>query len=298
MMNIKQLKNLKKTEIVPMKKTSISSLRKEKFLIIGAGNMGIAVIKSLLNQGISSKKIVVIEKKQSNELKKLKRLNKFEIKKSIDKISNPYKPTVTLVAVKPNQLRTLSRVNKDNRLSNSIIVSIVAGKKINELNKIFKKTCGIVRGMTNTPVSVNMGTTILCFEKKIKLKQKKSIFQLMSLLGQVNETKNEKLIDNFTAIFGSGPAYIYLFINSLIEIANKSGFKNSDSMVLQTFFGSIFLLSSEQNTPSNLQKKVTSKGGTTEAALTILESNKGIKTILYKAISKATKRSRELSKSS
>ena len=58
MMNIKQLKNLKKTEIVPMKKTSISSLRKEKFLIIGAGNMGIAVIKSLLNQGISSKKIV------------------------------------------------------------------------------------------------------------------------------------------------------------------------------------------------------------------------------------------------
>ena len=72
-----------------MKKTSISSLRKEKFLIIGAGNMGIAVIKSLLNQGISSKKIVVIEKKQSNELKKLKRLNKCEIKKSIDKISNP-----------------------------------------------------------------------------------------------------------------------------------------------------------------------------------------------------------------
>ena len=118
----------------------------------------------------------------------------------------------------------------------------------------------------------------------------------MSLMGQVSETKKEDLIDDFTAIFGSGPAYIYLFINSLIEIANKSGFKNSDSMVLQTFLGSILLLLSGQKKPSDLQKKVTSKGGTTEAALSILASNKGLKSLLTRAVNKATKRSRELSK--
>ena len=87
-----------------------------------------------------------------------------------------------------------------------------------------------------------------------------------------------------------------LFINSLIEIANKSGFKNSDSMVLQTFLGSILLLLSGQKKPSDLQKKVTSKGGTTEAALSILASNKGLKSLLTRAVNKATKRSRELSK--
>ena len=281
---------------MPKKKNTASSLNKEKFLIIGAGNMGIAVIKSLFNHRIPSKKIVVIEKNQSSELKKLKRSNNFEIKNSIDKINNLYQPTITLIAVKPNQLKTLNGLDKDNRLGNSIIVSVVAGKKIKDLNKVFKKTLGIVRAMTNTPVSVNMGTTIVYFERKIKTKQKKPIFDFMSLLGQVSETKKEDLIDDFTAIFGSGPAYIYLFINSLIEIANKSGFKNSDSMVLQTFLGSILLLLSGQKKPSDLQKKVTSKGGTTEAALSILASNKGLKSLLTRAVNKATKRSRELSK--
>jgi pyrroline-5-carboxylate reductase len=77
---------------------------------------------------------VVIEKNQSSELKKLKRSNNFEIKNSIDKINNLYQPTITLIAVKPNQLKTLNGLDKDNRLGNSIIVSVVAGKK----NKRFK----------------------------------------------------------------------------------------------------------------------------------------------------------------
>ena len=117
---------------MPKKKTTASSLNKEKFLIIGAGNMGIAVIKSLFNYRISSKKIVVIEKNQSSELKKLKRLNNFEIKNSIDKINNLYQPTITLIAVKPNQLKTLNGLDKDNRLGNSIVVSVVGGKKIKD----------------------------------------------------------------------------------------------------------------------------------------------------------------------
>ena len=119
---------------------------------------------------------MVIEKNQSSELKKLKRSNNFEIKNSIDKINNLYQPTITLIAVKPNQLKTLNGLDKDNRLGNSIIVSVVAGKKIKDLNKVFKKTSGIVRAMTNTPVSVNMGTTIVCFERKIKTETKKTYF--------------------------------------------------------------------------------------------------------------------------
>ncbi len=101
---------------MPKKKNTASSLNKEKFLIIGAGNMGIAVIKSLFNHRISSKKIVVIEKNQSSELKKLKRSNNFEIKNSIDKVNNLYQPTITLIAVKPNQLKTLKGLDKDNKL--------------------------------------------------------------------------------------------------------------------------------------------------------------------------------------
>ena len=150
--------------------------------------------------------------------------------------------------------------------------------------------------LVNSCVVLANATNQEIFSRIKETKQKKPILYFMSLLGQVSETKKEDLIDDFTAIFGSGPAYIYLFINSLIEIANKSGFKNSDSMVLQTFLGSILLLLSGQKKPSDLQKKVTSKGGTTEAALSILASNKGLKSLLTKAVNKATKRSRELSK--
>ena len=180
--------------------------------------------------------------------------------------------------------------------SNSLIVSIVAGKKISDLKKIFTLNKGIVRAMTNTPASVNMGTTLVCFDKTIKSDQKKIVRNFLSLLGQINETKNEKVIDDFTAIFGSGPAYIFLFIETLIKIADKSGFKNSKNMVLQTFLGSLLLLFNEKDSPTHLKKSVTSKGGTTEAALKILENKNGLSTLISKAIDKAKKRSRELSK--
>ena len=136
----------------------------------------------------------------------------------------------------------------------------------------------------------------MCIRDRIKSEQKKIVRNFLSLLGQINETKNEKVIDDFTAIFGSGPAYIFLFIETLIKIADKSGFKNSKNMVLQTFLGSLLLLFNEKDSPTHLKKSVTSKGGTTEAALKILENKNGLSTLISKAIDKAKKRSRELSK--
>ena len=93
----------------------------------------------------------------------------------MDKINNLYQPTITLIAVKPNQLKTLNGLDKDNRLGNSIIVSVVAGKKIKDLNKVFKKTSGIVRAMTNTPVSVNRAPQLYVLREKLK-QNKKNLF--------------------------------------------------------------------------------------------------------------------------
>ncbi len=272
------------------------NLKKQKFLIIGAGNMGYAVLNSLIENKISSKNILIIEKKITPKLKKLKSKHNLKIIKNVRLLKYKFVPSISLISVKPNQLNAAVDSSLEKFLSNSLIVSIVAGKKISDLKKIFTLNKGIVRAMTNTPASVNMGTTLICFDKTIKSDQKKIVRNFLSLLGQINETKNEKIIDDFTAIFGSGPAYIFLFIETLIKIADKSGFKNSKNMVLQTFLGSLLLLLNEKDGPIHLKKSVTSKGGTTEAALKILENKNGLSTLISKAIDKAKKRSRELSK--
>ena len=188
-----------------------------------------------------------MKKKITPKLKKLKSKYNLKIIKNVRLLKYKFVPSISLISVKPNQLNAAVDSSLEKFLSNSLIVSIVAGKKISDLKKIFTLNKGIVRAMTNTPASVNMGTTLICFDKTIKSNQRKIVKDFLSLLGQINETKNERIIDDFTAIFGSGPAYIFLFIEALIKIADKSGFKNSKNMVLQTFLGSLLLLLNEKD---------------------------------------------------
>ena len=86
--------------------------------------------------------------------------------------------------------------------------------------------------MTNTPISVGMGSSVVYFDQKTSPKAKKLSKQFLSLVGQVIEVNKESQIDTFTAIFGSGPAYVYFFIETLSKIASKNGFKQSDEMII------------------------------------------------------------------
>ena len=272
------------------------SLKNNKFLILGAGNMGISFIKALLRNKISASKIFVLEKRISPELKKIKLRNKIIVRKEASKLSQRFRPDIVLLAVKPNQLDSAMDENLVSIISNSLVISIIAGKKNRELKKITRNKNNTVRAMTNTPVSLGMGTSIVYFDKRIKRKYKNLTREFLALVGQVNEAKNESIIDTFTAIYGSGPAYIFLMIESLVRISSKAGLQNSQNMVIQTFLGSLLLLLSGKHDAKTLRKNVTSKGGTTQAALSILNSSNGLHKLLSKAVEKAKKRSKELSK--
>ena len=270
-------------------------LKKENFLILGAGNMGICFVKSLLNNKIRVNRINIVEKKPSLELLKLKRKYKIRVHKNCKGIKASSNPTIVLLAVKPNQLSNAIDSEFITKTENSIIISIIAGKSHRELKRISKNN-KCVRAMTNTPASVGMGTSLVYYDRSINQKDKKLVNNFLSLIGQVNETNNEKQMDIFTAIFGGGPAYVYLFIDVFTELSKKAKFKNSKKMVIQTFLGSLLLLLSEDDEPINLKKKVTSKGGTTESALSILESNKGLSSLMHKAFKKAEQKSKILNK--
>ena len=272
------------------------SLKNNRFLILGAGNMGISFVKALLQNDISASKIFILEKKISSELKKIKLRKKIKILKEVTKLPKNFRPNIVLLAVKPNQLDSAINEELINIISDSLIISIIAGKKIRELKKLTRNKNNTVRAMTNTPVSLGMGTSIIYFDKGINKQYKNLAREFLALVGQVNEAKNESAIDSFTAIYGSGPAYIYLMIESLIKISSKAGHKNSENMVIQTFLGSLLLLMSSNRNAKTLRENVTSKGGTTQAALSILNSRNGLSKLLSRAINKARKRSIELSR--
>ena len=272
-------------------------LKKDTILIVGAGNMGFAFISALLDNKISPKQINIIEKKPTLKLKKISKAKKINLFKSIDELNIKTKISITLIAIKPNQLDSLFTQEFNSKTKNSILISIVAGKTMGTLKKLSGNNKDIARAMTNTPVTVGFGTSIIYFSKTTTKTNKNKATHLLNLVGQVDEIKNEKHIDTFTALFGSGPAYLYLLIEIWSDLAKKYGLKNSEEMVVQTMLGSLLLLLKTQDSPKSLRAGVTSKGGTTEAALAEFTKNNNLQKLFRTAVSKAIKRAGTLSKS-
>ena len=269
-------------------------VRNKIILIIGAGNMGISFISALVKSKFSSKKIIVLEPKPSINVLNLKKGKKIVLIKNEEELNKVVPPDLVLLAVKPNQVGNLFSFNLAKLIKKSVIISIIAGKKTSTLRKLTNQNLNVVRSMTNTPISVGMGSSVVYFDKKTSPKAKKLSKQFLSLVGQVVEVNKESQIDTFTAIFGSGPAYIYFFIEILSKIASKNGFKQSDQMIIHLFLGSILLMIEKGEHPAMLREKVTSKGGTTDAAIRSLISSDKFYKILDRAINRARDRSKKL----
>jgi pyrroline-5-carboxylate reductase len=177
-----------------------------------------------------------------------------------------------------------------------IIISIMAGVTIAQIEKTFPKS-RVIRTMPNLPLQVGQGVIGWhARQGQFAAIELKFIEKLFSYFGQSIYVKTEKMLDVITAVSGSGPAYVFLFINSLIKAARKLGLnkKEAREIVLQTVSGSLTYLKNQNNNLEQLIKKVTSKKGTTAAALAELNI-KAFEKQWQKAIAKAYKRAKELS---
>ena len=272
-------------------------MKNDNILIVGAGNMGFAFVSALIENKVNPKKIFVIEKKPSQKLKNIINSKKINLIKTINNLKANTDISITLLAIKPNQLSDIFTDEFNLNVKKSLVISIVAGKTMATLKKLSNNNKNIVRAMTNTPAAVGWGTSVIYFGKSISNLHKKKANQFMNLIGQVDEVKKEKSIDAFTGLFGSGPAYLFLLIEIWSNFAKQHGFKYAEEMTVQTILGSILLLLKTEEKPERLRKGVTSKGGTTEAALLEFNNNQKLKKLFEKAISKAIKKAGILSKS-
>ena len=272
-------------------------MSKINLLVIGCGKMGSAILEGILTNDVIKKESLwivepSIEQKLYLEKKGLKVFNNIsEVNLSKLKIN------ALLLAVKPQLAKDVMTNLKKSMINNIFIISIVAGKKISFYKKILGSSTSIIRAMPNTPVSCGKGMTAIYPCKKTSSSNIDIAKLLFSSVGKVISLKSESNMDIVTAISGSGPAYVFLFIEELIKSAVGLGLdeKTSTILVTETLLGSSYLASLSELSPEDLRKNVTSPGGTTEAALKVLNKNNAFYKLLNNAVNAARKKSIKLS---
>lgn len=267
---------------------------KDKLIgIIGLGNMGCALLNGLIGSGTVKRNRTFGFDVDIKRCRDAKRRFDISITKSIKELCEL--SDAVIIAVKPKDMDAVLR-DVSIFVKGKLYISIVAGIKTPSIEKKLGASARVVRVMPNTPALVGEGICAICkgrFATKGDLQFTKKIFHSVGDCVELNE----KYFDLVTAISGSGPAYFFYLMEALIEAGEDLGLKKDvlKKLVGKTALGSAKLLVTSKEMPELLRQRVTSKGGTTEAAIKIFE-RKRTKGIIANAVRAAVKRSKELSK--
>jgi pyrroline-5-carboxylate reductase len=263
-----------------------------KILLAGLGNMGKTYAKSLLaSHNVKSTDLFILDRKTYVEgsVHGVLPENTFTA-------ANVFitQAGVIILAVKPQDFPALANAIRPFLHPGQIIVSIMAGitlARIKELLGIDK----IIRSMPNLPSQVGMGLTVFTSSGEITKEELFAVQNLINSTGKSVYVEKEEMIDAATAVSGSGPAYVYYFMDAMITSAREMGFQKHEAelLVAQTFLGAIHLQNSGDLSCSDWIQKVASKGGTTEAALKIFNAH-GMVASIGSGMEAALKRAQEL----
>src|SRR5437764_10748033 len=261
-------------------------------VLAGAGKMGGAMLTGWLARGLDPKNIAVIEPSPSNEVSALAakgvRLNPYA--------SDLGTVATLVVALKPQMFRQAGAMLKSFTGPSTLVASIMAGTTIASISEV----CGgsVVRAMPNTPAAIGRGITVAVAAKNVSTAQRAVADALLRATGSVEWVDDESLMDAVTAVSGSGPAYVFLLAEELARAGVEAGLPEAlaTKLARETVTGSGELLHQSELPSSTLRQNVTSPGGTTAAALSVLMGEAGLRDLMIRAIAAATQRSKELAK--
>ncbi|MBF0384475.1 MAG: pyrroline-5-carboxylate reductase [Candidatus Omnitrophica bacterium] len=260
---------------------------KAKIGIIGCGNMGSAIMN-----GIRGKFTVLAAEKSLEQAEKFKKA--FGLKtRPLPEVAA--KSDIIILAVKPQDFDAVLDEIKPFISKEKLFISIAAGIPIDFINKKLGKNIKVIRTMPNLPLQIGLGMTAIAKSKNAGAQDLDIAVKIFSSVGEVLIV-DEKYLNAVTAVSGSGPAYVFLFVELFVESAIKLGFSKEQAIKLvgQTIKGSMALLNQSKVCPKELRAKVTSKGGTTQAAMDVFFASK-VDKIFDEALSAACKRAKELS---
>jgi pyrroline-5-carboxylate reductase len=276
------------------KEDEVSKAVSFELCVVGTGNMGEAILGGVLGKKIFSGRSVAAVEVDPEKRKKISSL--YRILCSGD-LSLCRGASRVLLAVKPQNLDALLSVLGPLVPDQALVISVAAGKTLGRIGSLLRSGTAIVRVMPNMPALVRNGISGVCFNPHVSPGQKKDALRILRSIGRVLVT-DESMMNAVTAVSGSGPAYVYYFIEAFLDAARSLGFsgKEAEDLVRATMKGALALMEKTGEGPEALRQKVTSRGGTTESALLVLESAR-FKETFISAVRAAEHRASELSKS-
>ncbi|MGH6647070.1 pyrroline-5-carboxylate reductase [Aquabacterium sp.] len=257
---------------------------------IGGGNMATAIIGGLLRQGRPAGSILVIDPSEEQRQRLQQSLGVTALPAPDTALST----VATVVwAVKPQQFKDAAAACVAH-VGKALHYSVMAGLRTTDMARLLG-TPRVVRAMPNTPALVGQGITGLFARPEVTEAEKQAVQDMVETTGQWLWVKQESDLDAVTALSGSGPAYVFYFIEAMVQAASDMGLdaEQGRALALATFAGATTLATQSTETPSVLRERVTSKGGTTHAALSSLEAS-GVKAAFVSAMRAAQKRAGEL----
>ena len=263
-----------------------------KIGFVGGGNMGEAILSSVLARNLAVPEDVSVSDILDSRLSYLEQ--KYGISATKDSLQAVKDKEIVILAIKPQALDTVAARLKGALIPAQLVISIVAGKSIKTISNGLAHNC-LVRSMPNTPAQIGEGITVWTATPQVNAQQKKWAASILQVMGTEIFVDDEKYLDMATAVSGSGPAYVFLFIESLEAAAVKLGFtpEVGQQLVMQTLMGSAHLLHSSGKTPQELRRMVTSPGGTTAEAIAVFEKG-GFSKLIEQAIAAAYDRAKKL----
>jgi pyrroline-5-carboxylate reductase len=256
---------------------------------IGAGAMGEAMIGGLLANHLVGPDAITASDPHAPRVEDLR--GRYLIQTTVENRAAVRNADIVVLSVKPQVLRGVFQDLRGSLRPGALVISIVAGARLDSIQQGLRHDT-IVRSMPNTPAQVGEGMTVWTSTDKVTGKQREQAQAILRALGHELYVKEETFLDMATAISGTGPAYVFLLMEALIDAAVHLGFSRADArtLVLQTVRGTATYALESTLHPAELRNQVTSPGGTSAHALYQLEKG-GFRTVLSKAVWAAFQRS-------
>ena len=268
-------------------------LNEKNIAILGAGNMGDALVSGLIGSKSSAPKNIICADVRQSKLDEIK--SKYKVRTTGNNLKAVGEADIIIYAVKPQILATVLIETAPKLDMSKLVISIAAGVPLAAMETCVQKDLRLIRVMPNIAAAVKEAATAIAAGGHATQEDVNMAMEIFSSIGECIFLKENYLMDAITGLSGSGPAYIFLIVDALADAGVKVGLSRQDSLFLaaQTLLGAAKLLIETREHPGQLKDKVTSPGGTAIAGLATLESG-GLRTTLINAVEAATNRSKEL----
>ena len=261
-------------------------------VLIGAGNMGGALLTGWLKNGVPGSSVIVVD---PNPAEAMRKMIVDAGASHVTEAPAGLTAGVLFIAVKPQLMDAVLPPLRSLVGEGTVVVSIAAGKTLSSLQRHLGEAA-MVRAMPNTPAMVGRGVTGAFANADVSDRQRQLVYNLLKVSGPVEWVPEEADIDSVTAVSGSGPAYVFYLVECMAEAGRKLGLQADLAMRLarETVAGAGELLHQSPDDASRLRQNVTSPGGTTAAALSVLMAEDGMQPLFDEALEAARKRAQEL----